>query len=67
MSHDLQNYIMLNGVKSFSKIQLKNDDLFLALLALVDVFKAPGYAVLNCLVSDNTILIFVQKLKDDLL
>jgi hypothetical protein len=55
---------MLNRVKSFSKIQLENDDRFLGLLALVDVFEGPCQTILDGSALEEPILIFVDAFEN---
>ena len=47
MSHHFHNGDMFYCVKSFSKVQFKNNNLFFALMTLVNIFKTPGQTILN--------------------
>lgn len=49
---------MLYDVKSFCKVQFQDEELLFSLLALVDIFKCPGQAVLNSSCFDEAILNF---------
>ena len=59
MSHDLEDCSVFHYVKGFDKIQFKNDDLPLALLALMYKFKAPCNTILYSSRFDKAILIFM--------
>jgi hypothetical protein len=67
MTHYLNYGIVLDSVKSFGKVQLENYDRSFTLLALVNIFKAPGNAILDGSRFDEAILICMQKKQDNFL
>ena len=58
---------MLNCVERFGKIQFKEDNFLLGGLALMDILKRPSEAVLNRSPFDETILVAMNNLEDNLL
>ena len=64
MSHHFHNGDMFYCVKSFSKVQFKNNNLFFALMTLVNIFKTPGQTILNGSVSNETILVCMYEIKN---
>ena len=54
--------VMFHCVKSFGKVQFQDYNFLLCLMALVNIFNAPGKAVLDSSRSDKTILIGMEQL-----
>jgi hypothetical protein len=55
-----ENYHMLNSVKSFSKIQFKDNYLPSRMMALMNVSKAPNKAITNTLYFNKTMLVIMN-------
>ena len=67
MSHNFNDGTVLHCVKSFCKIQFENNNFSFAMVALMNVFKAPGNAVLDGSPFDKSVLVVMQKLDNNLL
>ena len=67
MPKNLKNSFMLNRIKGLLKVQLKDYNWPLGLMALVQIFKGPTNTILNCSALNETILIFVNTLHDQFL
>ena len=58
---------MLNGIKGLLKVQFENYYRSLGLMTLVQIFKGPTNTILDCSAFNETILIFVNALHNQLL
>jgi hypothetical protein len=50
---------MFYNIKSLSEINLDENNFLLGVLTLVNIFKSPGYTVLNCSGFDESILVLM--------
>jgi len=61
LPHHLNDYIMLNGVKSLCEVQFNNDYFLLGLLILMNVLIGPSQTVLYGSAFDKTILVGMNE------
>ena len=63
----LQNDRVFQFIKSFFKIQLQDHNLFFGVVAEVKELKSPDQTVLDCSSFYESILVWVNQVKNDLL
>jgi hypothetical protein len=63
-SKNLNNGIMLNGIKSLGKIQFENNYGLLGHMALVKILKIPGNTILNRSGFEESTLIFMNAIQN---
>jgi hypothetical protein len=67
MRYDLNDGGMLHSVKCFLEVELKNDGFSLRLMTLMDVFKTPSEAVLDCAGANEPVLVLVYNFQNNFL